>query len=163
MTRPDLSANEITALVFKAARGGGLPLGHAEDLAAASAHLDMNTLTRCPCSGDAVAALDIPLALDSVAVGQGPITVTAEAAVIVAYVAWAEATVARALNWTPTPTGAVFHDFSAEPPQTHVPIGRRCLPDALLDHLNDMAAKTLVPETEASRAGGAGAGLTDND
>jgi len=35
--------------------------------------------------------------------------------------------------------------------------------DALWARLGALAEKTFVPETDASRAGGAGAGLTDND
>jgi len=37
------------------------------------------------------------------------------------------------------------------------------LPDALAARLQTLAAGLLVPETEASRRAGAGAGLTDND
>ena len=37
------------------------------------------------------------------------------------------------------------------------------LPDDLAVTLNQLAARTFVPETEASRTAGAGAGLTDND
>lgn len=36
-------------------------------------------------------------------------------------------------------------------------------PEALMDHLSDLAARTYVPATEASRVSGAGAGDIDND
>ena len=41
--------------------------------------------------------------------------------------------------------------------------GRVMTFDDLAQALTDLAAKTYVPDTAASRLGGAGAGLTDND
>ncbi|MBT8410178.1 MAG: DUF3726 domain-containing protein [Octadecabacter sp.] len=155
-----LSRNEVQALVFKAARGGGLPLGYAEDLAVVAAYLDFAGLSRCPCQGPAQA---IPVALDLVLTGERPQVVQAEPAVIAAYVAAAEAAYGRRLDVEDRADGAVLRGFSgaAGRPQTAAP---RCdLPDALLAHLHDMAARTLVPETESSRQSGAGAGLSDND
>ena len=35
--------------------------------------------------------------------------------------------------------------------------------DDLIVHLNELAEKTFVPESEASRLAGAGAGISDND
>ena len=156
------SANEIEGLVLKAARGGGLPLGLAEDLAMASAYLDLDKLTVCPCSrGNA--ALAIPQALDAVAAGNVPNTVEADAALIAAYVASAEVHSGKALVWEQTSSGAVFHRFDERTPDEHTPLGRRSVSHDLITHLHDLAIKTHVPETESSRAGGAGAGLTDND
>ena len=40
---------------------------------------------------------------------------------------------------------------------------RLTLPAPLADKMMALAARTYVPETEASRLSGAGAGLTDND
>ena len=40
---------------------------------------------------------------------------------------------------------------------------RVTLPDDLVPKLRNLAAKTFVPESDASRLSGAGAGLTDND
>lgn len=156
------SANEIDALVFKAARGGGLPLGLAEDLAMATAYLDFSGLTECPCtSGEA--AFAIPQALDAVAAGEGPKAVEADSALIEAYVANAEVHSGRTIIWEATPSGACFHRFESNAPIDHAALGRRKVAQALLTHLHDLAVKTHVPETESSRAGGAGAGLTDND
>lgn len=164
MTKPvDLSANEIAMLVLKAARGGGIPLGHAEDLAAVTSYLDFDRLATCPCTGDAAGALTIPIAFDLVAAGHGPQTVVADHGVIAAYVAVAETTFGKTLGWRATPQGAVFEGFVDAPPTPPLDLGRRVVPASLVDHLTDMAAKILVPETEASRAAGAGAGLTDND
>ena len=48
--------------------------------------------------------------------------------------------------------------WSAHPDRT-----RATLQDRVIARLNDYAAKTYAPSTEASRQAGAGAGLTDND
>ena len=160
--RLEKSANEIEALVLKAARGGGLSLGLAEDLAMATAFLDLDQLTICPCHKGG-AATAIPTAFDLVAAGDGPQTVVAERATVDAYVASVEHHTGQTLVWDATSTGAVFRRFERAKPVVHSSKGRRVIPAALNDHLTDMAAKTLVPETESSRNGGAGAGLTDND
>lgn len=162
-TGKDISANEFETLVFKAARGGGLPLGHAEDLAAAARFLDADGLTRCPCSGDHPAAITIQTALDFVLAGEGPQTVEGDAALINAYVAAAQTVWKRRLNWTQTQTGARFDAFENTPSDPAQTIGRRVISADLAAHLSDMASKLLVPETQASREAGAGAGLTDND
>ncbi len=160
--RREKSANEIEALVLKAARGGGLPLGLAEDLAVATAFLDLSQLSQCPCH-DGGAATTIPTALDLVAAGSGPQTVTADAALIAAYVALAQHQNGQMLVWDATETGAVFHRFEPAEAPANQRVGRQVLSAALDAHLIDMASKTMVPETESSRLGGAGAGLTDND
>lgn len=154
------SANEIEGLVLKAARGGGLALGLAEDLCAATAFLDLDALTRCPCDkGDAAG---LSAAIDALVAGQGAQPVQGDAALIHAYVAaWAAQTGQHIdVDWTED--GAVLKAVSptATPPSS---LGRRDVPHVLNAHLVDMGAKLLVPETEASRAAGAGAGLTDND
>lgn len=158
----EYSANEIETLVLKAARGGGLPLGLAEDLALAAGYLDFDKLALCPChsGGDAYA---IPRALDLLMAGQGPQTVQADAASIAAYVVLAQHQTGQTLVWTATSSGAVFERFEPRDPVAIAPLGRRILPDSLNAHLIEMASKNLVPETESSRLAGAGAGLTDND
>ncbi len=159
----ELTANEIEMLVLKAARGGGVALGHSEDLSAAAAFLDMDALAVCPCSGVTPAAMAVPVALDLVAAGAGAQTVQAEPAVIAAYVACVQARSGRTLVWSSTPTGAVFERFKDRAPDVAMPFGRRTIPVTLVRHLTEMAAKLLVPETDASRKTGAGAGLNDND
>lgn len=158
----EYSGNEIETLVLKAARGGGIPTGHAEDLAAAAPFLDLDLMRQCPCK-DGGAIMIVPRAIDLVAAGQGPQSVVAEKNVIEAYVAAAQLQFGQTLVWQETADGAVFEHFDPTPPELDAPLGRRAIPDVLLAHLKDMGAKLLVPETEASRAGGAGAGLTDND
>ena len=156
------SANEIEALVLKAARGGGLPLGLAEDLALAAGYLDLDELSACPCTNGG-AAFAIPQALDAVAAGNGPKTVEADPALIAAYAASFEVQFGKTLVLVSTPNGACFHGFEANEQAEHAPLGRRKIPQALSSHLHELALKTHVPESESSRAGGAGAGLTDND
>ncbi|MCW1951709.1 MAG: DUF3726 domain-containing protein [Octadecabacter sp.] len=156
------SANEIEALVLKAARGGGLPLGLAEDLAMAAAYLDLDKLTGCPCT-NAGAAFAIPQALDAVAAGNGPKTVEADPAIVAAYIASAEVHCDQMLVWENTPDGTCLHRFKPSSPPEKAPLGRRKVPQDLLTHLHELSVKTHVPETESSRVGGAGAGLTDND
>lgn len=160
--RVDRSANELESLVLKAARGGEIPLGAAEDLAAAVPYMDLDDITLCPCNGADPAAVFVPVALDLVAAGEGPQTVEGDGAVISALVAGYEVRMGRKLSWRRTAGGAVFERFSTGAVM-HESRGRRAVSEALLDHLQEMAAKTLVPETEASRSAGAGAGLTDND
>lgn len=164
MTNADeLSANEIEALVLKAARGGGLPLGHCEDLAAVSRFLDLDALSECPCSGEAPFAITLQSALDLLAAGSAPQEVHGDSALIAAYVEAAQSVMQKRLIWTTTSTGAVFQRFEAVMPAKPQSKGRRALPPTLALHLTEMAAKLQVPETDASRQAGAGAGLTDND
>ena len=157
----EYSGNEIEALILKAARGGGMPLGYAEDLSTAAAFLDLGALTSCPFESGAAAA--IPAALDRVLAGAGPQLVEADRALIVAYVTSAQRVYEKTLVWSETTNGAEFSRFEETATDANQPLGRRAIPDALAAHLKDLAAKILVPETEASRQAGAGAGLTDND
>ena len=157
----DFSANEIEGLVLKAARGGGLPTGLGEDLAAAAAFLNLDRLETCPCSSGAVAS--IPSALDLVIAGQGPQTVVADPFVIEAYIAVIEAQIGQTVIWVRTPDGGVFERLDPAVLPDPTPLGRRDIPEPLLIHLKEMGAKMLVPETDASRLAGAGAGLNDND
>ena len=159
----DMSANEVETLILKAARGGGLPLGCAEDLAVAARYLDLNGLSKCPCSGDPSDVALIGSALDFVMAGDGPRSVTGDAAVIAAFVACAQAAWGRTLIWTPTTTGAVFEAFDMTPPDLQPARGRRTIPSVLAAHLTEMAEKLLVPESETSRRSGAGVGFADND
>ncbi|MEM7519781.1 MAG: hypothetical protein AAF307_01985 [Pseudomonadota bacterium] len=58
--------------------------------------------------------------------------------------------------------GAVTVDLRTEP-KTVRPVARVEVSQGLVDHLQSLAAKTFVPESAASRAAGAGSGLSDND
>jgi len=161
MKGPDLSANEIEALVLKAARGGGCPVGLAEDLAIAAAYVDLNILNECPCHSGAVA--QVPAALDRALAHGDPQMVRADPALVAGYVAAWNAVGTQAVVMREHEDGALLEVADDTPPEVYPALGRRHLRPDLLTHLRDMAAKILVPETEHSRAAGAGAGLTDND
>jgi len=103
------SANEIAALVLKAARGGGVALGYGEDLAAAVRFLDLADLSVCPCTGPTPAVVALQTAL-----------------------AWQ-----KRLIWTETSTGAVFDRFEGSAPTAPAPKGRGEVPRELAAHLSD--------------------------
>jgi len=152
-----LSCNEIEMLVLKAARGGGLPFGLAEDLSAVAAYLDFDVLETCPCQGAAPQIAVLCAALDRLQAGVEPQKVSVDPALLSAFAAWAQAQSGQGLEQYADGAISLTTGGGA------TSLGRRSLPPALLAHLQDMAAKTLVPETEASRTKGAGAGLLDND
>lgn len=135
------SANEIAGLVLKAARGAGLDVGLAEDLARASGWLDesaLNDLAARLGDDEARAALiSANLALDEVqasAAAEMPLDVIAS---------------------------GLAHARGIGPEAK--PLGAREVGQPLWQALEIWAARTYVPATEASRLAGAGAGLTDND
>lgn len=172
MKRIDISANELEALVLKAARGGGCPAGLAEDLSAAMAFVDLEDLTCCPCDTGAVSR--VPAALDAVQAHGAAQVVRADDALVRGYVQAAAQTDGALFQCEAVADGVMIRHAdpatdgqSAQSPQSPMspsaPLGRRKITPELLAHLQDMTAKTFVPETEASRAAGAGAGLTDND
>lgn len=62
----------------------------------------------------------------------------------------------------PVPEGLLVTLNLTEPAKRR-PVKRVDLPQDLAAWMNELAARTFVPESEASRLAGAGAGLTDND
>ncbi|MEM9583362.1 MAG: hypothetical protein AAGA08_09630 [Pseudomonadota bacterium] len=176
---------EMQALLLKAGRGAGLPLGHAQDLSALAPLLmsDPQLLAM------AVAALDSahrPARLegtDEHAVVEAAEVLMAGPVVVDALVAGAKRVVLHNMDWplllwpylahaqvvygqcvalTAEGKGTVMiTPASRDTLDTFPPPGP--VPDVIMQRLNGFAAKTYVPATEASRAAGAGAGLTDND
>jgi hypothetical protein len=59
--------------------------------------------------------------------------------------------------------GSIRFQMFLSKPHTPPPTPRIVIPDDLVAALQILAARILVPESEASRLSGAGAGLTDND
>ena len=173
-----LSCNEIAALAVKAARGAGLPLGHAEDIGRAAvflAHwgeldilitaLEGEHVVRLPEDGrvrNARAAMIGPTAIDLVQAGEGTVTLR-------------DVDAPRLINALveASPAGVVVSEadgelilaLDASRPVEDVPSheGPVDVPQPVVDALGALAARTYVPATEASRLAGAGAGLTDND
>lgn len=173
-----LSRNEISALCVKAARGAGLPLGHADDLGRAGPLLaergELQALVAAlsvpPAPVDiseariaeARVAMAGPTAVDLVQAGQGPLILQGLDAPEVMH---ALADVVRSgVTLRETAEGLEVRlgnemDVTDDAPQG----GAIDVPDDVIGVLGGLAARTYVPASEASRIAGAGAGLTDND
>ncbi len=171
-----LALNEIGGMAQKAARGACIPLGQAEDLGRVAIYLaatggNVSLITRAleePYSplaldwgADAVtvqsgqAALVAPALRDAFAMGYDTARLAdpCHAPMVGAFLA--EDGVAlrwEGLDLTRSDTTVL--------PGTCKPV---VIPDADWSAWARYAANTYVPETDASRLAGAGAGLTDND
>ena len=139
------SINEIQGLVLKAARGAGVPFGICEDLSACVPHAlengALDDIADILWRDDHSALLGDIAALDARTCGQE--------------VSGPPATTQRLADALAAASG-----FELEPKAAS---GARPVADALWDRLEILAARTYVPANAASRATGAGAGLTDND
>ena len=171
------SRSEVQALVLRAARGAGLPPGHAEDVAQAA----VAALSRDPaCAGAIAAALPAPapaaftvdgdrlhLAVTPV-VWAGPMirdALDAGAARIAAAGVDCPALLAAMLpDARLTWTGAdAIVQSAADPATPPVPRGQIDVDPTAWAAFEEMAARTIVPETDLSRIAGAGAGVLDVD
>ena len=170
------SLNEVAGMVQKAARGAGFPVGQAEDLGRVAAYLAGTGSSVAPVTAalqEPMGAVDVTWQDEAVAFAQGP------AALIGPIVSDAFAmgyTRAVLADMTHAPLVSAFlaqsgiaqtwHRSTVTPSDTTVlkPVCKAVtIPDADWQIWQELAAKTYVPETESSRLGGAGAGLTDND
>ena len=161
------SQAEVLALATKAARGAGAPAGQAQRFGqAVVAHLVregspedlLNALYALP--GGAI--IETPLSIDAL---------LAEAS-------------SEVMTIAPDPTNPLFESYvlslpyaiepcesdgllvfrvSCAAPRPTTETARLHLNDKLVAKLRRFADATLVPESEASRSSGAGAGLDDND
>lgn len=165
------SRAEILALATKAARGAGAPPGQAAQFGQAAAqHLGrgrsaddlLRALEQLP-SGP---ILQIPVEISRVMIsaeGRQSIDASVE---VGAYAALFESY----LESLPCKTTIIarmpeaFH-ITLEPavPAPGGPLDRITSCDLAIEKMTALAARTFVPESEASRLAGAGAGLTDND
>ncbi|MEO1638474.1 MAG: DUF3726 domain-containing protein [Pseudomonadota bacterium] len=170
------SINEVAGTVARAARGAGFPAGQAEDLGQVAAYLagiraDLAIVT---------AALQEPIGTpqvdwrqDGVTIHKGPVILTGPTACDALVAGAAPITIAdiahaplisamlclRAL--TPWWEGRVLTLGDCEIlPAKPGPVN---VPDQDWQVWSNLAARTYVPESAASRAAGAGAGLIDND
>lgn len=164
MTR---SASEVTVLCAKAARGGGAPPEQATLFGrAALCHLaagrDPALLRRALDALPGGPILHLPplfMALAEVALrGEGPRALPGDAPAELLQ-SYAEAQVFLVRIDAQARQAQAIPTEPAPPP----PASRIALQPELEALLQSLAAKTLVPESEASRRAGAGAGLTDND
>jgi len=139
------SLNEIQGLVLKAARGAGAPLGIAEDLSEsvpfALASNALETIADILSAGNLTPLLADIAAIDAGLCGHDAPPLPATGASLYAALA-----ASRGLTALPQAI------TNAHP-----------VKDRLWARLQKLAARTYVPASQASRATGAGAGLTDND
>lgn len=176
------SMNEINAMVLKAARGAGIPLGHCEDLAAAAAYIAATDPAALAVFPDVLAAdhsnpaiktdadtmqitcvsiaMSGPMAVDAIRAGFREVTLIDAQAPIVAFALFA--TLGTAVTHRFHGTDLVLMKTGQAPAATitHTSV---TVSEQLWQKLTDYAAKTYVPTSAASRLAGAGAGLTDND
>lgn len=157
MTR---SANEVMVLAGKAARGAGAPPAQAAQFGAAAVwHLqqgrDVAALDAALAALPAGLILDLPLAIARLIEGLDHTSVLAPTPLAqsyvetLAFVARMDAQGRLEIDLT-TPAPRKVPQRIALAPQTYAAWAA-------------LAAKLLVPESDASRLSGAGAGLTDND
>ena len=171
-----LALNEVGGMVEKAARGAGIPLGQAEDLGRTAIYLastggDVSAVTRA--LQEEHTTVDMNWSSDTVLVTSGPVALIGpmirdafamgyDTAVIadIDHATLVGAFLAEngvALRWdgrTLTRSDTSVLTLTCKPVT---------IPAAAWTVWGDYAAKTYVPETDASRLAGAGAGLTDND
>lgn len=168
--------NEVEGMVQKAARGAGIPIGQAEDLSRVAGYLvatggqvaPITDALREPLTpvdvqwGDTEitvssgsAAMIGPIVRDAFKMGCNRATLhdIAQAPLIAAFLA----TGGIAQKWA-GPVVCVSDTSVLKPDCQPVAI-----PQSDWQIWSALAAKTYVPQSEASRLAGAGAGLTDND
>ncbi len=168
--------NEVEGMVQKAARGAGIPLGQAEDLGRVAAYLagtggNISVVTNV--LQEAQSAVEVTWQAQSVTVVAGPAALVAPIIRDAFAMGSLEATVADIAH-APLVAAFLAHDGMAQkwrgctltPSDTSV-LRPKCNaveinPDDW-DIWTSFAARTYVPQSDASRLSGAGAGLTDND
>lgn len=161
MAALDHSCNEVMTLAAKAARGAGLPPAQAAEFGwVAVAHLlagrPETDLSDAVVAGREGPILKLSLMLRRLLTG----------ASVQPKRSWPDALLQSYLDTLPvavttTEDGMILTEKMHEKKPT---APARCsLTNALKTILQDHAQRTFVPETEASRSSGAGAGLTDND
>jgi len=167
-----LSWTELVALATKAARGAGAPAGQAAQFGTAAAvHLDKGR-----------SAQDLTAALDALPMGPIPLVPihlrallgTAQNGILTTEVETAALSCGDQLLCSYVDALPYAHEVTPQSATVHLwmdtsdirPLhnaARLTVPPELYDLLTAAAAQTFVPDTAASREGGAGAGLTDND
>jgi len=177
------SLNEIQTMALKAARGAGVPLANAEDLARAAAgsiHTrpdvlrELLVVLRTPLAAASLSdgptlsgsfALTGPAAIDLLLAGENAVTIRPPppASLLAALVKDANQTHGVSVVIRKLPNAALLEFSMTEAPPSKRRTGSVEVEDSIWSRLNTLAAKTYVPATEASRSQGAGANLDDND
>ena len=165
------SANELSGLVAKAARGAGAPPEQAARFAhAAAVHLSQGREERALKSAlDALPAgpvvelyqwfTGILCQGDQNGQAAGQVLATAPEPLIRSM---AEAQPFALVAFAAGSDG-VWITWDMSRPNPAPPPGRCTISDDFAGYLTRLAARTFVPESDASRRAGAGAGLLDND
>ncbi len=155
------SVAELQGSLLKAGRGLSLSLGVAEDIAAAAPFFlaadELNeTLAQLLREMESGRVTQVIEAIDAALCdGKAEIADSRAARALVASASY------RAQRVVILKAG---HVVAQEPAKSAKPLPRRkMIDDALWDRLQELAARTYVPASDASREKGAGAGLTDND
>ncbi|WP_299917762.1 hypothetical protein [uncultured Roseobacter sp.] len=165
------SRAEILALATKAARGAGAPPGQATQFGQAAAqHLgrgrSADDLLRALAQLPSGPILQIPVEISRVMIsaeGHQSIDASFEVGAYAAlFESYLESLPCKAAITARKPE--TFH-IMLEPnvPAPREPLDRITGCDLAIEKMAALAARTFVPESEASRLAGAGAGLTDND
>jgi hypothetical protein len=169
------SANEVMTLAAKAALGGGAPPAQASAFGrAALCHLIAGRSDKA--LADALGALpggpilSLPLAFLALTEGTGSgsgsgsgtgTRATGSLPETDLTLSYAEAQ-PFATSAVPQ-AGMITVQMTLSEPAQIPPVARVQIAQRLADQMTALAAKRLVPESDASRLSGAGAGLTDND
>jgi hypothetical protein len=171
-----LALNEIGSTVQKAARGAGIPLGQSEDMGRIAIYLaatggDVSAVTRA--LQEPAATVDIIWTSDAVSVPSGHAALIG-AIIRDAFAMGYDTAVLADLDHAPL-VGAFLAEsgvalkwdgrtLTRSDTTVLEPVCKPVsIPAADWDVWAGYAANTYVPETEASRLAGAGAGLNDND
>lgn len=180
------SANEATGVTLKAARGAGVPLGHAEDFSRAASHLIWLGDVALTEAVDALAGphepvvyqvadgkmtilqanplMALPVAIDAILTGMTKVVLKKTDALLLAKAYLHVAASERGIVLQ-----AQLHDGDIIiTPASHDAVfadtpGAVDISPEVWSRFERLAALTYVPASEASRRAGAGAGLTDND
>jgi hypothetical protein len=179
------SVSEISALVLKAGRGCDLPLGPAEEMAALTPLLmsDPQLLAMCISSLSIRHAPVLVEGSDTHVVIERMRVAMAGPVIVDALVCGADRVIVHDADWPlllwpillraervwdmafqiDRPDAKTQMITPAKTSSLHAIGPPQAVPTELIEALGEMAAKTFVPSTAASREAGAGAGLTDND
>jgi hypothetical protein len=160
------SVNEVAGLAEKAARGAGAPPEQAKWFGrAASVHVgagrDAENLARALMALPGGPIMALYLAVTEAQVANDPqviLRVGAPEDLVRSYLETLPFHVETSAMGTP-----LTIRFDMRRPAARPPISRGTLPEFVVVHMRDLASRTLVPESDASRQAGAGAGLLDND
>ncbi len=162
------SANEVQALATKAARGGGAPAGQAATFGRASVcHLigggapdDLTDALNALPDGP---ILDLPLALAVLLEQAANDKVKGHIPCQTPLLAQSYVKTMPFAHQTKMTGAGVDVVFQLDTPAPRGALKRLDVPQDLVTLMTTLAARTFVPESDASRLAGAGAGLTDND